>query len=91
MYSEISPTGSALGAAPSSAAIVDARPISRAHLAEDLRSIAAVERLRSVYGPEWPQAVPSLARRLHDHVACGDCPLGLRQAGAASRLIGRRR
>jgi hypothetical protein len=60
------------------------------HVTEDLRSIAAVERFRSVYGPDWPEAIPSLARRLHDHVAFDDCPLGRRQAGAAAQLIERR-
>ncbi len=59
------------------------------HAAEDLRSIAAVERFRTVYGPDWPVSVPSLARRLYNHVACGDCPLGRRQAGAAAHLIER--
>ena len=61
------------------------------HVAEDLRSIAAVERFREVYGPDWPAAVPSIARRLRNHVASGDCPLGLRQAGVAARLIERPR
>ncbi len=61
------------------------------HAAEDVRSIAAVERFRTVYGPDWPAAVPSLARRLRNHhVAMGDCPLGRRQAGAAACLIERR-
>jgi hypothetical protein len=60
------------------------------HDLEDLRSIAAVERLRSIFGPDWPAAIPSLARRLHNHVALGDCPLGRRQAGAAAHLIERR-
>lgn len=57
------------------------------HVAEDIRSIAAVERFRAVYGSDWPDAIPSLARRLHDHVASGDCPLGRRQAGATAHLI----
>lgn len=60
------------------------------HIAEDLRSIAAVERFRTLYDSDWPAAIPSLARRLHDHVAYGDCPLGRRQSGAAAHLIGRR-
>jgi len=60
------------------------------HDSEDLRSIAAVERFRTVYDSDWPAAIPSLGRRLHNHVACGDCPLGRRQAGAAAHLIERR-
>jgi hypothetical protein len=61
------------------------------HDSEDLRSIAAVERFRTIFGVNWPQVLPSLARRLHSHVAHGDCPLGRRQAGAAAHLIERRR
>ena len=60
------------------------------HVAEDMRSITAAVRFRAIFGPDWPAAVPSLARRLHDHVAYGDCPLGRRQAGAAAHLIERR-
>lgn len=61
-----------------------------AHDSEDLRSIAAVEQFRAMYGSDWPAAIPSLARRLHNHVACGDCPLGRRQAGAEAHSIERR-
>jgi hypothetical protein len=69
----------------------EVRSRSRAdHDLEDVRSIAAVERFRAIFGADWPAAVPSLAHRLHDHVALGDCPLGRRQAGAAAHLIERR-
>lgn len=57
------------------------------HDSEDLRSIVAVEQFRALFGSNWPTVVPSLSRRLHNHVASGDCPLGRRQAGAAAHLI----
>lgn len=60
------------------------------HDSEDSRAIAAVEHFRTIFGTQWPLVVPSLARRLQNHVACGDCPLGRLQAGAAASWIERR-
>jgi hypothetical protein len=61
------------------------------HEREDIRTIKAGQALWSIAGPAWREVVPSLSKRVQNHVAVGDCPLGLLMEGLTARLLERQR